>query len=192
MTLWLVRHGETAWSRTGNHTGTSDIALTETGRADAIQVGRALANHAFTTVLSSPLSRALETCRLAGFSDAAQIDPDLCEWNYGAYEGRTTAEIRTERPGWNLWTDGAPGGESAHEVAARAKRIIERAADCTGDVLLFSHGHFLRVLAATWIGLPPEDGRLLKVDTSSIGRLGWERETRVIEEWNRGGTAQQY
>ena len=139
--LWLIRHGETEWSLSGAHTGRTDIPLTANGRSQAEALGRRLAGDAFAAVLSSPLARALDTCRLAGFSDRAQIDPDLREWDYGDYEGRTTAEIRAARPGWSLWTDGVPGGESIARVAARADAVIARVSEVEGAAALFSHGH---------------------------------------------------
>jgi broad specificity phosphatase PhoE len=182
--IWLIRHGETEWSLSGAHTGRTDIPLTDAGRARAAAIGCRLAGHRFALVLTSPLSRALETCRLAGFGDVAQIDPNLREWDYGDYEGRTTTEIRKEGPGWNLWTDGVPNGETIEQVTARAEAVIARAAAVEGDVALFSHGHLLRILAARWIGLPPSDGRLLALETASISILGYERETRVITRWN--------
>ncbi len=185
--LWLVRHGETEWSRSGAHTGRTDIPLTDAGRANAAAVGRYLANRRFALVLVSPMQRARETCRIAGY-DNALIDPDLSEWDYGDHEGRTTAEIQAERPGWSLWTDGVPNGETAAQVAARAERVIARALAATGgaeaDVALFAHGHILRILTARWLGLPPEDGRLFALGTASISTLGYERETRVITRWN--------
>jgi broad specificity phosphatase PhoE len=188
--LWLVRHGETEWSLSGAHTGRTDIPLTVAGREKAAAVGRYLAGRKFALVLVSPLQRARETCRLAGYEDA-RIDPDLSEWDYGDYEGRTTSEIQAERPGWSLWRDGVPNGETAAQVAARAERVIARAlaAEGDGDVALFAHGHILRVLAARWLGLPPEDGRLFALGTAAISTLGYERETRVITRWNLSASA---
>lgn len=183
--LWLIRHGETEWSRSGAHTGRTDIPLTEEGRERARLVGRLLAGQSFALVLTSPLGRAFETCRLAGFAAQAVVDPNLREWDYGDYEGRRTADIRAERPEWSLWFDGAPGGESAAQVGARASAVIERAIQAPGDVAIFAHGHLLRVLAAMWTGLAPEDGRRFALSTGSISRLGYERETRVLTEWNR-------
>ena len=180
--LWLIRHGETEWSVSGAHTGSTDIPLTEVGRRQAVGLGDYLARHSFATVLSSPLSRALDTARLAGFDPV--IDPDLCEWDYGAYEGRKTAEIRNERPGWSLWRDGVPEGECVEDVARRAQRVIAKAAQSDGDVALFAHGHFLRVLAACWVELPPTEGRVLALGTASISTLGYERETAVVLRWN--------
>jgi probable phosphoglycerate mutase len=186
--LWLVRHGETEWSRSGAHTGRTDIPLTVAGRANAAAVGRYLAGRPFALVLVSPLQRARETCRIAGYENAL-IDPDLSEWDYGDYEGRTTQQIQAEHPGWSLWADGVLNGETAAQVAARAKKVIERALPFDGDVALFAHGHILRILTATWLGLPPEGGRLFALGTASISTLGYERETRVITRWNLSTSA---
>jgi broad specificity phosphatase PhoE len=180
----LVRHGETEWSRDRKHTGRTDIALTETGRREAAMLREALAGRTFARVLSSPLSRALETCRLAGLGDQVELTDDLMEWDYGEYEGITTAEIRKGRPGWNLWRDGCPGGETAAAVGRRADRVIEPLSGGEGDVALFAHGHVLRVLTARWLGLGPEAGALFKLDTGTLSALGYERETRVITRWN--------
>jgi broad specificity phosphatase PhoE len=182
--LWLIRHGETAWSLSGAHTGRTDIPLTEAGRANAVALGRYLAGRQFALVLVSPMSRARETCRLAGFGDVAQIDPNLCEWNYGAYEGRTTTEIRAQRPNWYLWTDGVLNGESIGQVAARAEAVIDRAVHAEGDVALFAHGHLLRILTACWLGLEPAGGRYFALGAGSASTLGYEHETRVITRWN--------
>jgi broad specificity phosphatase PhoE len=182
--LWLVRHGETEWTATGQHTSHTDVPLTATGREQATYVGGVLAGRPLTVVLSSPMSRALDTCRLAGYGDAVETDDDLKEWDYGEYEGRTTADIRKERPGWTVWA-GSPGGEPLDDVSRRARRAIERATAAGGDAALFSHGHFLRILGAVWIGLPAEGGRLLSLGTASLSILGYERETRVIRQWNR-------
>ena len=183
--LWLVRHGETEWSLSGAHTGRTDIPLTAAGREKAAAVGRYLAGRKFAGVLVSPLVRARETCRRAGYENA-QIDADLSEWDYGDYEGRTTSQIQAERPGWTLWSDGVPNGETAAQVAARADSVIARALAIEGenDVILFAHGHILRVLAARWLGLPPQDGRLFALGTAAVSTLGYERETRVITRWN--------
>jgi probable phosphoglycerate mutase len=182
--LWLLRHGETAWSILGRHTGRTDVELTPLGRQQAALLGRRLGARPFALVLTSPLIRAHETCRLAGYGEVALVEPDLQEWDYGAYEGRTTAEIRAERPGWTLWDRGVPGGETIDEVAARADRVIARAAAAGGDVALFAHGHLLRVLGARWIGLPGSAGGGLALDTTSVSVLGLERERRVIRHWN--------
>jgi broad specificity phosphatase PhoE len=183
--LWLVRHGETAWSLTSQHTGRTDIPLTARGERQAELLSRRLSNKTFALVLTSPLRRALETCRLAGQAANAVLDDDLLEWNYGAYEGRRTDDIRKESPGWTLWKDGCPGGESADEVGARADRVIARALESGGDVAAFAHGHVLRVLAACWLELPPAGGRYFGLDTASLSMLGHEREQRVIRSWNQ-------
>ncbi|HEX2046801.1 MAG TPA: histidine phosphatase family protein [Acidimicrobiales bacterium] len=180
----LVRHGQTEWSVSGQHTGRTDIPLTDEGRVQAEALGARLSRWRFARVLSSPLARALDTCRLAGMGDRVEITDDLREWDYGEYEGRRTADIREERPGWGLWIHGVPGGETVGEVGRRADRVIEGARQADGDVALFAHGHVLRVLAARWLGLPPDHGRLLALSTASISVLGWERETAVVERWN--------
>jgi len=183
--VWLVRHGETEWARDGRHTGRTDIPLTETGRLQARDLAPRLAGHDFVLVLTSPRSRASETARLAGF-DKVAVDDDLQEWDYGDLEGLTTQEIRARMPGWSIWTGPWPGGESAREVGARANRLIARCvtAAADGDVLLFSHGHFLRVMAARWIELPPASGGRFALDTATVSVLAWEHDTRVIETWN--------
>lgn len=181
--LWLVRHGETSWSAAGKHTGRTDVPLTDAGRAQAAQLAPLLAQHRFALVLTSPLSRAEETSRLAGF-DSAVVDDDLLEWDYGDYDGRTTAEIRAQRPAWSLWRDGCPGGETADDVGHRADRVVTRARAADGDVVAFAHGHLLRVVAARWIGLPAADGALLGLDTATVSVLGWEREQPVVRRWN--------
>jgi broad specificity phosphatase PhoE len=182
--VWLVRHGETEWSRSGQHTGRTDIPLTETGRERARAAGRLLAGKKFALVLSSPRSRAQETCRLAGYGAALIVDDNLQEWDYGAYEGRTSADIQREVPGWSIWKGPVPRGETIEQVAARADLVIHRALDADGDVALFAHGHILRVIAARWLQEPPDTGRLLALDTGSISILGYEHETRVIRQWN--------
>jgi probable phosphoglycerate mutase len=184
--LWLVRHGETEWSATGQHTGRTDLPLTLEGKLHARQIGGFLSGRGFALVLTSPLQRARETCRLAGYGESAIIDANLREWDYGEYEGRTTPEIQSERPGWSLWRDGVIGGESIEQVATRAQKVIDRAAASSGDALLFAHGHILRVLAAFWLGLPPDVGRLFALGTASVSVLGYERDTRVITQWNGG------
>jgi broad specificity phosphatase PhoE len=189
--LWLVRHGETEWSLSGQHTGSTDIPLTKKGEDQAEDLGRLVAKlrhgEPFARVLTSPLSRAAETCRLAGYGDAAEVSDDLREWDYGDDEGRKTVDIRKERPGWTLFTDGVPNGETAAQVGARADRVIAAAASAGGDVGLFAHGHILRVLAARWIELPPEDGRRIALDTATLSVLGHEREVRVLRVWNQPG-----
>ena len=184
MEIVLARHGETEWSRDRRHTGTTDIPLTESGRRQAAVLRGELAGRSFARVLSSPLSRALETCRQAGLGDRAELTGDLCEWDYGDYEGITTAEIRTRRPGWNLWRDGCPGGETAADVGRRVDRVLASLDGLDGDAAVFAHGHVLRVLTARWLGLGPEAGALFKLDTGTLSALGYERETRVITRWN--------
>ena len=182
MRLVLVRHGETEWSASGRHTSTTDIPLTEQGRAAARALRERLAGQEFALVLASPRTRARTTAELAGFEP--EIEPDLAEIDYGDYEGRTTPEIREQRPGWSLWADGSPGGETLAEAGARADRVIARALAAGGDVAVFAHGHILRVLAARWIGLAPERGANLALDTAAVCELGFERELRVISRWN--------
>ena len=180
----LVRHGETDWSRSGQHTSGTDLPLTMVGQEQAEALGAALADRRFALVLTSPLQRASETCRLAGLGDLAHQCDDLREWDYGDYEGRTTRDIRAEVPGWTVWTHPSPGGESPDDVGARVDRVIERARAADGDAALFGHGHALRVLGARWCGLAPSDGRLLALDTATISVLGYEREAPVIRSWN--------
>lgn len=182
--LWLVRHGETEWSASGQHTGRTDLPLTPDGERRARDIGKFLAAQQFALVLSSPLERARETCRLAGYGQFMLIDPNLREWDYGEYEGRTTAEIQHERPGWSLWRDGVIGGESIEQVADRARAVIDRVLALPDDVLLFAHGHILRVLSSCWLGLPPQSGRFFALDTASVSTLGYEHETRVITRWS--------
>jgi broad specificity phosphatase PhoE len=179
-----VRHGETAWSRSGKHTSRTDLPLTWAGRRRAERIGAALAGRSFARVLTSPSLRARETCRLAGLGAQAEVREELLEWDYGSYEGRTTPEIRRERPGWLLWRDGAPGGEDAAAVAARVDRIVSELREAPGDVAIFAHGHVLRVLGARWCGLAAESGGCLALGTASISLLGWEREVPVIVRWN--------
>jgi broad specificity phosphatase PhoE len=182
--LWLVRHGETEWSKSGQHTSRTDIPLTEVGRRQAAGVAGKLAGHEFAFVLSSPKVRALETVHLAGFGERVETTDDLLEWDYGEDEGRTTPEIREDRPGWTIWADGPRGGETADEVALRADRVIARVRAAEDDVLVFAHGHVLRVVAARWIGQPPSEGRFFELGTATLSVLGWERETPTIERWN--------
>jgi probable phosphoglycerate mutase len=184
----LVRHGETDWSRTGRHTGRTDVGLTELGREQGQTVGRGLRGRQFALVLTSPLGRAIDTCRLAGYGEVAARRDELMEWDYGAYEGRKTLDIRKERPDWTLWWDGVPDGETAADVGARVDRVISELRSAGGDAAVFSHGHLLRVLAARWLGLEPSDGRLLALDTATISVLGYERETAVIRSWNLDAT----
>ena len=180
----LIRHGETEWSFSGQHTGRTDLPLTAAGERHAGEIGRYLAGRPFALVLTSPMQRARETCRLAGYGGVARLDPDLREWDYGAYEGRTSAQIQETVPDWTIWTSPVPQGETIQQVAARASRVIERASKVRGDVALFAHGHLLRILTACWLGLPPDAGRFFALTTASLSVLGYERDTRVISEWN--------
>src|ERR1035437_6777497 len=173
--LWLIRHGETEWSRSGTHTGLSDIPLTAAGRDEATAFGRYLEPRQFALVLVSPLGRARETCRLAGYPDAL-IDADLHEWDYGDYEGLTTPQIQAGRPARSLWKHGVPNGETIDQVAARAERAIARALPVEGDVALFAHGHILRVLTACWLGLPPQDGSLFALGTAAVPPPGYQHQ----------------
>ncbi|HEY5109011.1 MAG TPA: histidine phosphatase family protein [Acidimicrobiales bacterium] len=179
----LIRHGETAWSRDRRHTGRTDIPLTPHGEAQAAALALRLDVREFAEVLVSPLSRATATAELAGLGDV-EVTPDLLEWDYGDYEGRTTAAIRADHPGWDLFTEGVPHGESLHQVAARVDRVIARIRAGTGDVACVAHAHLLRVLAVRWLGLDPEAARYLVLGPASISVLGWEREQRVVEHWN--------
>ncbi len=184
VTVVLIRHGETEWSASGRHTSFTDVPLTEQGREEARPLANRLANVDFALVLTSPRARARETCALAGLAARAQVTDDLAEWDYGEYEGRTTAEIRRGAPEWTIFSGGAPGGETAEQVAARADRVIDRAAAAGGVVALLSHGHFLRVLGARWVGLPAAAGAILGLDTATLSFLGHEREQRVLRVWN--------
>jgi broad specificity phosphatase PhoE len=181
--LFAVRHGETEWSLSGRHTGTTDVPLTDAGRERAKQVGAVLTGREFSLVLTSPLSRARDTAELAGFGDAIVHD-DLREWNYGDYEGLKTLDIRVERPGWFLWDDGVPNGETIDEVAARTDRVIARVREADGDVLVFAHGHVLRVLASRWLDQPPGFGRHLILSPATLSILAHEREAPALETWN--------
>jgi probable phosphoglycerate mutase len=183
--LWLIRHGETEWSLSGAHTSRTDIPLTARGEERAEKIRDYLAHRQFSLVLTSPLQRARETCRVAGYADVAHIEENLREWDYGIYEGRTTPEIRKQEPNWSIWDSSIPEGEPIEHVAARTQKVIDRAAAAGGQVALFAHAHILRILTATWLGLPPRDGRLLALGTGSVSTLGYERETRVISTWNR-------
>jgi probable phosphoglycerate mutase len=184
--IYLSRHGETDWSLAGRHTGLTDLPLTERGERNARRLGARLAGLNFAKVYTSPLQRAARTCELGGFQPVAETDCELVEWNYGNYEGRRTAEIRKERPDWQLFRDGCPGGELPNEVGARADRVLNRVHAVGGDVLIFSSGHFLRVLAARWLGLEPASGRFLMLDTASVNVLGYENSLcqPVIRLWN--------
>lgn len=181
--LWLVRHGETEWSRDGLHTSTTDLPLTSVGEEAARALAPRLVEAEPNLVLTSPSRRARRTAELAGFGDA-EVDGDLVEWGYGEYEGISTAEIRETVPGWSVWTHPSPGGESAAEVSARLDRVVERARSVEGRTLVFAHGHSLRVLAARWLEQPAEEGRFFKLDTSTVSVLGFERETPVLLRWN--------
>ena len=199
--LWLVRHGETEWSAEGKHTSRTDISLTERGREKAAVLGEYLAGTPFAAVLRSPMARARETCEIAGFGEVAVVDEGLREWDYGVYEGRTTREIQEQIPGWSVWRDEIVGGETVEEVGVRADGVIARAVALGEDptsqerrpihsgaaarVALFGHAHILRILAARWIGLEARGGSLLTLGTGSVSVLGWERETRVVQRWNR-------
>jgi len=180
----LVRHGETEWSREGRHTGRTDLPLTKRGREEAAALGGALAGRRFALVLTSPLVRAAETCRLAGLGDVAVTRDELREWDYGRYEGRTTEEIREERAGWTLWGDGCPGGEGPADVAARADRVVAELRTVDGDAAVFAHGHLLRVLGARWVGLEASAGGRLALDTATLSILGYHREVAVLQLWN--------
>jgi len=180
----LVRHGQTEWSVSGKHTGRTDIPLTDLGRRQADALGEMLSGTDFALVLSSPLIRAWETMDRAGYAAHAVATGDLLEWDYGAYEGRRTADIRTEIPDWSVWTHPIVDGESLDEVAARADAAIASALSADGPVAMFAHGHMLRILAARWMGLPPVVGRNLRLDTATVSTLGWERENRVLRQWN--------
>jgi broad specificity phosphatase PhoE len=180
----LVRHGETEWSRDGRHTGRTDVPLTDNGREDARCIGDALRGCSFVRVLSSPLQRALETCRLAGLGDRVEIHPSLLEWDYGDYEGLTTAQIRELRPDWWLWRDGCPGGEKPQDVARRVDPVVAELLVARGDVALFAHGHVLRVLGARWIEQGPLHGSRLALSTASISAGGFEHDLPVLHSWN--------
>jgi broad specificity phosphatase PhoE len=182
--VWLVRHAETEWSKSGKHTGRTDVPLTDSGRARARELASRLGGHDFAAVLVSPLERARETARLAGLGDSCQVREDLLEWDYGDYEGITTATIREERPDWYLWRDGVPNGETADEVSARCDRVIDEILGVDGDCAVFAHGHILRALAARWVEEPVSFGGRLYLSTGSLCVLGFEREVRVIRLWN--------
>jgi broad specificity phosphatase PhoE len=185
-TVYLARHGETAWSLSGQHTGLTDLPLTENGEANARALGKRLSGLTFARVFTSPLQRASRTCALAGYGTIAQVDADLVEWNYGDYEGKRTVEIHKDRPGWQLFRDGCPGGESPADVGARADRVIARVRAVAGNVLLFSSGHILRVLGARWLGLPPGGGTYFLLGTASLSALGYEHDATepVFRFWD--------
>jgi len=184
--IYLARHGETAWSVTGQHTGVTDLPLTERGERNAVRLGERLAGSVFAKVLTSPLQRATRTCELTGFGAVAQVDRDLVEWNYGDYEGLRTAEIHAKRPDWQLFRDGCPNGESPEQVGARADRVVNRVRAIKGNVLIFSSGHFLRVFAARWLGLEPAAGKFLMLDVASLSALSYEHDLSqpAIRFWN--------
>jgi broad specificity phosphatase PhoE len=181
--VWLVRHGETEWSRTGRHTSTTDLPLTPEGERVAGGLRDRMAGTSFDLVLTSPMQRARLTAGLVGFGDA-EVDADLGEWGYGDYEGRTSLEIRETVPGWTIWTHEAPGGETPGQVSERLDRVVARLRGVPGRALVFGHGHALRALTARWLGLPVTDGRLFRLDTATLSRLGYERESSVILAWN--------
>ncbi len=180
----VVRHGETEWSASGRHTSSTDLPLTEEGRRLAQALAPRLQTHSFSCVLCSPLRRARETCELAGYGGRAQFTDDLREWAYGEYEGLTTPEIRQHNPGWNLWRDGCPGGETPDQVGARADRVLSLVRDIEGSALVFAHGHILRVLAARWLEMKPSAGARFRLEAGALGELGFERETQVLTGWN--------
>jgi probable phosphoglycerate mutase len=182
--VYIVRHGATEWSVSGQHTSRTDLPLLESGQEQAEELGRKLAAHQFSLVLSSPLLRARETCRLAGFGDRAEITEDLREWDYGEYEGLTTPQIRESNPGWNLWRDGCPGGETPEQIGARVDRVVARLRQVDGDALAFAHGHVLRVLTARWLEMDVAAGARFRLEAGSLGILGYERETPVLEGWS--------
>ena len=191
--LWLVRHGETEWSLSGAHTSRTDIPLTDHGRKRAEELRDFLKGWCFDAVLTSPMQRARETCAIAGLAGQAVVDDGLKEWDYGIYEGKTTKQIRETEPGWDVWANQIKGGETVEQVGARADGVIDRAlaaakagGEKEGRVAMFAHAHILRILAARWMGLEARGGRLLALGTGSVSRLGWERETRVLQSWNRG------
>jgi probable phosphoglycerate mutase len=184
--VYLARHGETPWSLSGQHTGLTDIPLTERGERNARQLAKRLASLTFAKVFTSPLQRAMRTCELAGFKSVAEVLPDLVEWNYGNFEGRRTEEIQTERPGWSVFRDGCPGGESPAQIGDRADRVVNKVRAVQGDVLLFSSGHFLRVLTARWLAQPTEAGKYFLLSTASVSTLGYEHNLSepVVRLWN--------
>ena len=188
--LWLLRHGATEWALNGRHTGSTDLPLLPEGEAEARALSPVLAKQHFAAVFSSPLQRARRTCELAGLGDQMQICDDIIEWNYGDYEGITTATIRESIPDWTVWSHGCPNGEDPPQVEARCARAIRTALAIPedGDVALFAHGHILRALAGTWLGLGAAGGQLLRLGTASVSILGWERETRAIQRWNAPST----
>jgi broad specificity phosphatase PhoE len=188
--LYLARHGDTAWTDSHQHTGRTDLPLNERGEEHARQLGERLRGISFVRVFTSPLQRAAKTCELAGFGAIAEVDRDLVEWDYGRFEGKVTSDIQKERPGWELFRDGCPDGESPEDVAARADRFLDRVHDIAGDVLAFSSGHIIRMIAARWLGLPPATGRVFFCDPASVGVFGFEHNSRdqpIIRLWNDVG-----
>lgn len=185
--LFLARHGDTPWTVSGQHTGRTDVALNFQGEQNALQLGERLQQNSFVHVFTSPLQRATKTCQLAGYGDRAEANSDLFEWDYGEFEGKTTHEILKQRPGWELYRDGCPNGESSQNVAARAERFVARVREIKGDVLAFSSGHIIRMIAARWLGLPPIDGRFFYCRPASVGVLGYEHNSYnepIIRAWN--------
>jgi len=182
--LFVIRHGATEWSRGGQHTGHTDIPLLPEGEAQARATGALLAGHEFALVLTSPLQRARRTCELVGLADQSEIEPNLIEWDYGDYEGITSAQIHETVPGWTVWTGAVPGGETIDQVAARADAVIERALTADGDTIVFAHGHILRMLTARWCELDPTEGRRFVLDPATLCVLGWEHASRAILQWN--------
>ena len=182
--IYLIRHGETEWSRDGKHTGITDVLLTDHGRQTARSLQPVLAREQFVLVLTSPLQRARETCELAGLAKASRVEPDLMEWNYGEYEGLTTKHIQSARPGWSVFHHGCPGGESPEQVAARADRVLAKVRATDGNVALFAHGHILRVIAARWVNQPPSFGEHLLLDTATLSVLGYYYDTPALKAWN--------
>jgi broad specificity phosphatase PhoE len=182
--IWLVRHGETAWSRSGQHTGWTDLGLLPEGEEQARGLGELLGGKEFAAVFSSPLKRAWRTCELAGYGERAEREESLKEWNYGSVEGLTAKEMGESVPGWSVWREGPPDGETIEQVYGRAGRVIERALGTRGDVVLFAHGHLLRILACCYLGLAAREARLLALSTASVSVLGWEKDQRVIRRWN--------
>ncbi len=182
--IFLIRHGETEWSRDGKHTGVTDVLLTDYGRQTARLLQPVLAQENFVVVMTSPLQRARETCELAGLAQVAAVEPDLMEWNYGDYEGLTTKQIQSARPGWSVFHHGCPGGETPEQVAGRADRVLAKVRAADGNVALFAHGHILRVLAARWINLPASSGEHLLLDTATLSVLGYYYETPALKMWN--------
>jgi probable phosphoglycerate mutase len=182
--LWLVRHAETEWSISGQHTGRTDLPLTPAGEVHAKNLSPLLSGHTFARVFTSPLKRAFDTCRLCGLGDHAEPDPNLLEWDYGAYEGRTTPDIRRSMPNWTIWEGPAQGGETADDVGRRADAFIARAQAVPGDVVAFAHGHILRILTARYLGFDAKGGRFFLLDAASVSVLSHEHETRVVRRWN--------